>query len=725
MVKYIIILNLLLLSAATGQNTIWIDSVQSPPRQTVQFSVKVENSLPFVAFQFDVELPNVLTYITGSAQLTSRANGHQLAVTLLDQSTIRIVCYSLTLNPFSGNTGTILTFNAATSAKPGTFNLSFIDPILGDSSENNILTNSRSGQYLLLAPDIKLDVDSLDFGSIPLLQSSVRTITITNQGNQPLSMTDLNSTHPEIYFEDTSQIVIPASGFINRVARFQPLVKGNKSGTLRITSDDPDDTLKIVHTSAHAYAVNEVRIGSTFGRSGYETILKVRINNMEPFTAFEFTLALPSVVKFIPGSPQLTTRKVDHLISADTITGNRLRIIAFSPTNSIFSDIDGDIAELTFQVEGAGGIYPIPISNALIGDSTVSNILSASYGGTVEIASPKIHFDSSIINFGNVSIFDTALASIQISNIGSDSLKINSITGGDSTFWIESIFPLYLPPSSSTQLLFLFHNKEKGIYSKRFTLLHNDVTTNPSYIDLAATVFIPNRLHVISASGEQNTVIPISFGIANDEEFVGFQFDVALPPSIIFQTGTVQLSLRAQDHSVSASILSNGDIRILAFSLTQAAFLDDSGEVVRFNVNLPTDTGIYPVELKNIIIGNTANQNIASGFDNGTLEVKINTSVDEMTDLPSNFALTQNYPNPFNPSTIINYQLPIDNWVTLKIYNVLGVEIATLVNEDKKMGRYEAVFDGSSASGGLTSGVYYYRLIAGDYVSTKKFVLLK
>ncbi len=721
MTKYIIILYLLLVCAAAGQNTIWIDSVQSGPRQTVQFSVIIENSQPFVAFQFDIEMPNVLTYTTGSAQLTSRTNGHQLAVTLLDQSTIRIICYSLTLNTFLGNSGTVLTFNAVANAKPGTFSLSFVNPVLGDSSENNILTGSRSGQYILFAPDIKLDVDSLDFGSVPLMQSSIRTITITNQGNQPLTITGLHSTQPEIYFEDTSQIVIPAGGFINRVVRFQPLVKGKKSGALRIRSNDPDDTLKIIHTYAHAYAVNEVRVGSALARSGYTIQFRIRINNMEPFVAFEFTLTLPSVMKFVSGSQQLTTRKVDHIISTDTIAGNKLRVIVFSPTNSIFSGSDGDIAELTFEVEGTGGFYSIPVSSALIGDSAGINTVSASYGGTLEIAAPRIQLESNTINFGNVSIFDTALTTVQISNTGSDTLRINSITGGDSTFYVETSFPFSLSPSASTQLHIRFHNGIKGNYSKRLTILHNDVVANPSYIDLTATTFIPNRLQVISTSGEQNSVIPLSFGVTNNEQFVGFQFDVALPQMIVFLPGTVELSTRGQDHSVSASVLPNGDIRILAFSLTQAPFLGDSGEVVRFDVNLTADTSTYPIELKNVIIGNSTNQNIASGFDNGTIDVLVNTSVSEMSGLPKNYALSQNYPNPFNPSTIINYQLPIDNWVTLKVYNVLGQEVMTIVNEDKKIGRYEVEFNAST----LSSGVYFYRLIATDYVSTKKLLLTK
>jgi photosystem II stability/assembly factor-like uncharacterized protein len=83
--------------------------------------------------------------------------------------------------------------------------------------------------------------------------------------------------------------------------------------------------------------------------------------------------------------------------------------------------------------------------------------------------------------------------------------------------------------------------------------------------------------------------------------------------------------------------------------------------------------------------------------------------------------LSQNYPNPFNPSTTISYQIPELSFVTVKVYDVLGSEIATLINEDKPAGNYEAGFDGTN----LTSGIYFYRIQAGNYTETKKMILLK
>ncbi|MFA6978751.1 MAG: T9SS type A sorting domain-containing protein [Ignavibacteriaceae bacterium] len=91
--------------------------------------------------------------------------------------------------------------------------------------------------------------------------------------------------------------------------------------------------------------------------------------------------------------------------------------------------------------------------------------------------------------------------------------------------------------------------------------------------------------------------------------------------------------------------------------------------------------------------------------------------------LPESFLLQQNYPNPFNPSTTISYQIPSNNFVTLKVYDVLGNEVATLVNEWKEAGSYSLQFSTSGKL--LASGMYFYTLTAGKFTDTKKFILLK
>ena len=89
--------------------------------------------------------------------------------------------------------------------------------------------------------------------------------------------------------------------------------------------------------------------------------------------------------------------------------------------------------------------------------------------------------------------------------------------------------------------------------------------------------------------------------------------------------------------------------------------------------------------------------------------------------LPTSFSLSQNYPNPFNPTTKIKYSIPGERKVILKVYDVLGRDVATLVNEVKQPGNYEVEFNGSEYS----SGIYFYKLEAGSFIQVKKMILLK
>ncbi len=89
--------------------------------------------------------------------------------------------------------------------------------------------------------------------------------------------------------------------------------------------------------------------------------------------------------------------------------------------------------------------------------------------------------------------------------------------------------------------------------------------------------------------------------------------------------------------------------------------------------------------------------------------------------VPSKYLLSQNYPNPFNPTTNIRYQITKSDFVSLKVFDIMGREISTLVNEKQNVGTYEATFDASN----LSSGEYFYRLSAGDFSDTKKLMVIK
>ncbi|MBI5021983.1 MAG: T9SS type A sorting domain-containing protein [Ignavibacteriales bacterium] len=133
----------------------------------------------------------------------------------------------------------------------------------------------------------------------------------------------------------------------------------------------------------------------------------------------------------------------------------------------------------------------------------------------------------------------------------------------------------------------------------------------------------------------------------------------------------------------------------------------------------PKDTTIF-IGTTSFDVGNIFMPPVMSNFIQSPCGgfVGVNAGV---TDESRRFGLSQNYPNPFNPLTVIRYQLPISGWVTMKVYDVIGRDVVTLVNEFKKIGSYEVKYDGTK----LPAGVYFYRLISGNYSKTKKLVLLK
>ena len=116
------------------------------------------------------------------------------------------------------------------------------------------------------------------------------------------------------------------------------------------------------------------------------------------------------------------------------------------------------------------------------------------------------------------------------------------------------------------------------------------------------------------------------------------------------------------------------------------------------------------------------------GFDNGYI-VKYSgdfpTRLADDDAVLKNFKLGQNYPNPFNPSTKISWQSPVGSWQTLKMFDVLGNEVATLVDEYRNAGSHELEFKSTVGSRQLTSGIYFYKLQAGSFAETKKMILIK
>jgi hypothetical protein len=203
--------------------------------------------------------------------------------------------------------------------------------------------------------------------------------------------------------------------------------------------------------------------------------------------------------------------------------------------------------------------------------------------------------------------------------------------------------------------------------------------------------------------------------------------------------GAIRLSSATNLNSVNGKVMRLNDSPMLANLKDAVLYAKNGNTFVRCGIS--DASGVY--HLPSLPAGNLKIICNRLGFtgDSITLNVTSTSNIDSInfylykvpvgikqigSEVPSEYKLYQNYPNPFNPATILKFQIKDSRFVTLKVYDVLGKEISTLVSENYRPGTYEVTFDGRhGGSSSLPSGIYFYRLQAGDFTETKKMLMIK
>jgi hypothetical protein len=204
------------------------------------------------------------------------------------------------------------------------------------------------------------------------------------------------------------------------------------------------------------------------------------------------------------------------------------------------------------------------------------------------------------------------------------------------------------------------------------------------------------------------------------------------------QTGTVSFQLLNTENE-GIRIGNKGKV-VKSFLYVDAILIDSATQVYNASFEGTSNINIGYLNLDsfyyfNGLIDELSLFNIAlpraeiqKHYNNGLLGLDYcsqSTDVSDNKTFPNKYLLFQNYPNPFNPTTNIEFQISNSEFVTLKVYDVLGNEIAAIVNEQKPAGYYKEEFNASLYGGNLSSGVYFYKLHAGDYIQNKKMILLR
>jgi hypothetical protein len=202
--------------------------------------------------------------------------------------------------------------------------------------------------------------------------------------------------------------------------------------------------------------------------------------------------------------------------------------------------------------------------------------------------------------------------------------------------------------------------------------------------------------------------------IVNSTDLANAAIDVALNHEI---AATFSVAMDASTITASTFTLVQGSTSVLgvvSYSGITATFAPASNFAPNTIYTATITTGAKD------LAGNALASNYVWSFTTGAAVTTVRNGL-----APQEFALLQNYPNPFNPSTRIQYSLEKAGMVSLKVYNLLGFEVVTLVNTHQEANSYTVQFNTNEGGLNLSSGVYFYRLESGSFVSTKKLILMK
>ncbi len=227
----------------------------------------------------------------------------------------------------------------------------------------------------------------------------------------------------------------------------------------------------------------------------------------------------------------------------------------------------------------------------------------------------------------------------------------------------------------------------------------------------------PENVVLDSLSGTQ-VVIPLNLTNTGSESIDAFGLKFTYPTKLLSFTGTDTAGTLTGGWITSGGQENTpGEIIVGGFNTTPAT---NSGVLLNLIFEVTSEPGSDSLKLTNF-----ADDIAGAATKPGTISYTV-VSVQQNESVPSEFSLMQNYPNPFNPTTTIRYELAVSSYVVLKIHNILGQEIRTLVNAEQTAGVKTVVWDGTDEFGKpAVSGIYFYKIEAGDFSRTLKLMLMK
>jgi hypothetical protein len=591
---------------AWADNIITISSAEGAPDDEVTVNVSMTNKDAIASLQVSIPLDENLTLVEGAGELGSRCGSHSLTVGVKD-GVLNIFVYSMSMAAISGTSGEVASFKLKLGNQPSTISLNPTKIVLTNTGGATVSSSAQAGTVTTRCAKAQYSPMEVNFGALPIRGTYQHMLTVTNVGNDVLTITNLNFSDVNIFSSTTALPMNVAAGSSKELnITYAPIERGNINCTLKVECNSISK-LNTIKLKAQPFPVNELRVQNASGISDEEVTISMKMNNMDAISGFQIEFTLPEQLEYVANSFALSSRKQDHQAIA-SLSGNKLTIISYSNSDKAFTGNEGEIGSFKVKLVGRNSVILTPSKTVLSAtiNHKVENVVSAVYSGLVTIKSPRISA-SSTLDFGAVSVTEAANKMFTIHNYGNAPLTVNRIVFDNENLSIKETLPIVVQEGNSTEVTVVYSSVEQISFNSTMQIYSNDPDQRLWNVTVTGSRFAPNYFSIMTPDVyvDDNLSIDVSVNIYDD--ITGLQFDLVYPNDLYepFENNYV-LEARAEGMTVTSRQIDENTLRYFCYFLSGNGIAAGDGKVMSIMmkpINGEVPEGTYSVNIKNIKLG--------------------------------------------------------------------------------------------------------------------------
>lgn len=358
-------------------------------------------------------------------------------------------------------------------------------------------------------------------------------------------------------------------------------------------------------------AQNIVSLSSVSGNPYSEVEVSVSLQNSDDITAFELSIPLTNMTKYVEGSATLSAdRSNGHAISADA-RDNKLTILIYSMALTPLNGSEGELCSFKLRLGREPANYTLT-PEVILGDASGNSIAGSAESGVVTILTPKIEVVTSAIDYGSVPIRSTYNKTLTIKNVGTESLEITNIAF-DRTDISASQTAITIAPQTSQNITLIYSPMERGDIECNVTITSNAINSTEGKAVVTAQPFSVNELHVQRVQGISDDEVTVVLKMNNMEPIVAAQCNFTMPDQLVYVEGSAMAGSRCSgtDH-VAYGIMQDKKLTLMLYSPTNSALPEGDGEYITFKVKLNGTSGSYRLNPTDVVLSNVNMENMTS-----------------------------------------------------------------------------------------------------------------